>query len=68
MVLIKAPEEIEVTASMIEAGMAVLWEFDPEWSKASETVTEIFKAMLARAHPVSLSALTSNRSPLIGTP
>lgn len=38
--------EIDVTAAMIDAGAEILSFYDPETDRLSNTVTQIFRAML----------------------
>ena len=38
---------VEVTPEMIEAGEAVLWRYDPDYSDSAFCVSEIFRAMRA---------------------
>lgn len=38
-------ESIEVTPAMIEAGLSVLADFNPEWSKPTETVMSLYLLM-----------------------
>lgn len=42
--------DVEVTAKMIEAGEARLFQFDPDYSDSEKTVREIFLAMMAARH------------------
>lgn len=45
-----APEEIEVSAEMIAAGVQVFVRYDPSGDLATETVAEIYRAMTERKH------------------
>ena len=48
------PAEIEVTPEMIEAGIAVLFDYDPAFSNEAETVSRIFSTMLSKRPSRSL--------------
>ena len=48
----ESAKEIEITPEMIEAGMAKLFDYDPNISNEKDIVAEVFKAMLSvSAHP-----------------
>jgi hypothetical protein len=47
-----APDEIEITPVMIEAGVARLFDYDPQFSNERDIVREIFTSMLRESAPL----------------
>jgi hypothetical protein len=44
-----APDEIEITPEMIEAGVPFLFDYDPEFSNEKDVCAAIFRAMMEKS-------------------